>query len=188
VFGGEFVTTEDGTGVVHMAPGFGEDDYQVCKESGIELVVPVNSRGEFTQEVPDYAGLQVFEANPLIIRALKERGVVLRHETYDHSYPHCWRTGKPLIYMALSSWFVNVTAVKDRMVALNQEIRWVPEHLKDGSFGKWLENARDWNISRNRFWGSPIPVWRSDNPEFPRIDVYGSVWYDQTPMTQRVNP
>jgi len=135
----------------------------------------VNSRGEFTQEVPDYAGLQVFEANPLIIRALKERGVVLRHETYDHSYPHCWRTGKPLIYMALSSWFVNVTAVKDRMVALNQEIRWVPEHLKDGSFGKWLENARDWNISRNRFWGSPIPVWRSDNPEFPRIDVYGSV-------------
>ncbi len=100
---------------------------------------------------------------------------MLRHETYDHSYPHCWRTGKPLIYMALSSWFVNVTAVKDRMVALNQEIRWVPEHLKDGSFGKWLENARDWNISRNRFWGSPIPVWRSDNPEFPRIDVYGSV-------------
>jgi isoleucyl-tRNA synthetase len=175
VFGGEFVTTEDGTGVVHMAPGFGEDDYQVCKDNGIELVVPVNSRGEFTQEVPDYAGIQVFEANPLIIRALKERGVVLRHETYDHSYPHCWRTGKPLIYKALSSWFVNVTAVKDRMVALNQEIRWVPEHLKDGSFGKWLENARDWNISRNRFWGSPIPVWRSDNPEYPRIDVYGSV-------------
>ena len=175
VFAGQFVTTEDGTGVVHMAPGFGEDDYQVCKENGIELVVPVNSRGEFTQEVPDYAGLQVFEANPHIIRALKERGVVLRHETYDHSYPHCWRTGKPLIYMALSSWFVNVTAVKDRMVALNQEIRWVPEHLKDGSFGKWLENARDWNISRNRFWGSPIPVWRSDNPDFPRIDVYGSV-------------
>ena len=101
--------------------------------------------------------------------------MVLRHETYDHSYPHCWRTGKPLIYKALSSWFVNVTAVKDRMVALNQEIRWVPEHLKDGSFGKWLENARDWNISRNRFWGSPIPVWRSDNPEYPRIDVYGSV-------------
>ena len=175
VFGGEFVTTEDGTGVVHMAPGFGEDDYQVCKDNGIELVVPVNSRGEFTQEVLDYAGIQVFEANPLIIRALKERGVVLRHETYDHSYPHCWRTGKPLIYKALSSWFVNVTAVKDRMVALNQEIRWVPEHLKDGSFGKWLENARDWNISRNRFWGSPIPVWRSDNPEYPRIDVYGSV-------------
>ena len=175
VFGGDFVTTEDGTGVVHMAPGFGEDDYQVCKDNGIELVVPVNSRGEFTQEVSDYAGIQVFEANPLIIRALKERGVVLRHETYDHSYPHCWRTGKPLIYKALSSWFVNVTAVKDRMVALNQEIRWVPEHLKDGSFGKWLENARDWNISRNRFWGSPIPVWRSDNPEYPRIDVYGSV-------------
>lgn len=175
VLPGDFVTTEDGTGVVHMAPGFGEDDYQVCKENGIDLVVPVNSRGEFTNEVADFAGLQVFEANPLIIRALKDRAVVLRHETYDHSYPHCWRTGKPLIYKAVSSWFVNVTAVKDRMVALNQEIRWVPEHLQDGSFGKWLENARDWNISRNRFWGSPIPVWRSDNPEYPRIDVYGSV-------------
>ncbi|KRO37047.1 MAG: isoleucine--tRNA ligase, partial [Acidimicrobium sp. BACL17 MAG-120924-bin0] len=175
ILAGDFVTIDDGTGVVHMAPGFGEDDQRVCKEHGIDLVVPVNSRGEFTHEVADYEGLQVFAANPAIIRALKERGVVLRHETYDHSYPHCWRTGKPLIYKAVSSWFVNVTAVKERMVALNQEIRWVPEHLQDGSFGKWLENARDWNISRNRFWGSPIPVWRSDDPTYPRIDVYGSV-------------
>lgn len=175
ILAGDFVTIDDGTGVVHMAPGFGEDDQRVCKEHGIDLVVPVNSRGEFTHEVADYEGVQVFAANPAIIRALKERGVVLRHETYDHSYPHCWRTGKPLIYKAVSSWFVNVTAVKERMVALNQEIRWVPEHLQDGSFGKWLENARDWNISRNRFWGSPIPVWRSDDPAYPRIDVYGSV-------------
>ena len=175
VLAGDFVTTEDGTGVVHIAPGFGEDDQRVCADAGIDLVVPVDSRGKFTQEVSDFAGMQVFEANPLVIKKLKEQGVVLRHETYDHSYPHCWRTGTPLIYRAVSSWFVNVTAVKERMVALNQQITWVPDHIRDGSFGKWLENARDWTISRNRFWGSPIPVWRSDNPEYPRIDVYGSI-------------
>ena len=175
VIAGDFVTTEDGTGVVHLAPGFGEDDQLVCSEHGIGLVVPVDSRGLFTSEVPDFEGMLVFDANPLIIRELKSRGVVLRHETYDHAYPHCWRTGKPLIYKAVSSWFVNVTAVKERMVALNEEITWVPDHLKHGSFGKWLENARDWTISRNRFWGSPIPVWRSDDPAYPRIDVYGSL-------------
>lgn len=175
ILSGDFVTTEDGTGVVHMAPGFGEDDQRVCRDNGIDLVVPVDSRGQFTSEVPDYEGTLVFDANPLIIRALKERGVVLRHETYDHAYPHCWRTGKPLIYKAVSSWFVDVTAIKARMVQLNQSITWVPEHLRDGSFGKWLENARDWTISRNRFWGSPIPVWMSDDPSHPRIDVYGSV-------------
>ena len=175
ILSGDFVTTADGTGVVHMAPGFGEDDQRVCRDNGIDLVVPVDSRGQFTSEVPDYEGTLVFDANPLIIRALKERGVVLRHETYDHAYPHCWRTGKPLIYKAVSSWFVDVTKIKARMVELNQTITWVPDHLRDGSFGKWLENARDWTISRNRFWGSPIPVWMSDDPNSPRTDVYGSV-------------
>ena len=174
VIAGDFVTTENGTGVVHLAPGFGEDDQRVCQEENIELVVPVDSRGCFTSEVKDYEGQLVFDANPAIIRFLKDRGVVIRHETYDHAYPHCWRTGKPLIYKAVGSWFVKVTAIKERMVELNQQVTWVPEHLKNGSFGKWLENARDWTISRNRFWGSPIPVWRSDNPEYPRIDVYGS--------------
>jgi isoleucyl-tRNA synthetase len=101
--------------------------------------------------------------------------VVVRHDSYNHSYPHCWRCAEPLVYRAISSWFVQVTAFRDRMVELNQQIRWVPEHIKEGSFGKWLANARDWSISRNRFWGSPIPVWRSDNPEYPRIDVYGSI-------------
>jgi isoleucyl-tRNA synthetase len=175
VLAADFVSVEDGTGVVHLAPGFGEDDQRVCEEHGIELVVPVDSRGRFTAEVVDFEGLMVFDANPEVIRALKDRGRVIRHETYDHSYPHCWRTGTPLIYKAVSSWFVQVTSIKERMLELNNEIRWVPEHLREGSFGKWLANARDWTISRNRFWGAPIPVWQSDDPQYPRTDVYGSI-------------
>ena len=175
VLGADFVSTEDGTGVVHLAPAFGEDDQRVCEEAGIELVVPVDSRGRFTDQVPDLEGKLVFDANPDVIRMLKERGRVIRHETYLHSYPHCWRTGTPLIYRAVSSWFVRVTAIKDRLLEHNERIDWVPEHLRDGSFGKWLANARDWTISRNRFWGAPIPVWQSDDPAYPRIDVYGSI-------------
>src|SRR5581483_2721107 len=155
IVGEDFVTTEDGTGAVHMAPGFGEDDQRACEAAGIAVVMPVDDQGRFTDAVPPYAGLQVFEANPQIVRDLKERGVIVRHETYVHSYPHCWRTDTPLIYKAVSSWFVRVTALKDRMLELNQRINWVPEHVRDGSFGKWLEGARDWSISRNRFWGSP---------------------------------
>jgi isoleucyl-tRNA synthetase len=175
VLGADFVTTEDGTGVVHMAPGFGEDDQIVCLEAGIETICPMDSHGCYTAEVSDWAGIHVFEANPLVIKHLKQTGVVLRHDSYDHSYPHCWRCAEPLVYRAISSWFVEVTAVKDRMLELNQQITWVPEHLKEGSFGKWLANARDWSISRNRFWGSPIPVWKSDDPTYPRLDVYGSL-------------
>lgn len=171
----DFVSTEEGTGIVHLAPGFGEDDQAACERAGIRVVCPVDSRGRFTAEVPPYQGMQVFDANRQVIRDLEARGVLVSQELYAHSYPHCWRTDTPLIYRAVTSWFVQVTALKARLLELNQEITWVPAHVRDGAFGKWLEGARDWSISRNRFWGSPVPVWKSDDPAYPRVDVYGSL-------------
>ena len=171
----DYVGDSDGTGIVHQAPAYGEDDQRVCNAAGIPTYVSVNERGEFNSLISDFEGQHVFEANKPISAQLKGAGRVLRQASYEHAYPHCYRCKNPLIYKAVSSWFVETTKLRDRMLELNQQIDWTPEHTKDGSFGKWLENVRDWAISRNRFWGAPIPVWKSDDPNYPRIDVYGSL-------------
>jgi isoleucyl-tRNA synthetase len=175
VLAGDFVSTEDGTGVVEVAPSHGEDDFNVCTAAGIPVVLTVDEHARFTAIAPPFEGLGVFDANAPLLADLAHRGVLVQRESYEHPYPHCWRCETPLIYKAVSSWFVEVTRFRDRMVELNERITWVPDHVKDGSFGKWLANARDWSISRNRFWGSPIPVWQSDDPQYPRTDVYGSL-------------
>lgn len=173
VLPGEFVDTETGTGVVHLAPAFGEDDNAVCTAHGISGPNPVRDDGSFDERVSDFAGQNIFEANPAIARHLKQLGRLVQHDTYEHNYPHCWRCDSPLIYRAVKSWFVKVTAIKDTMLRANQQINWVPEHIRDGRFGMWLENARDWAVSRARFWGTPVPVWRCD--QCAAVEVMGSI-------------
>ncbi len=175
IMAGDFVTTEDGTGIVHMAPGFGEDDQKLCDANGIPTIAPVDHKGAFDSRVPDYEGVLVFDANKDIIKRLRDEGKLVRHDTIDHNYPFCWRCDTPLIYRAFPSWYVKVTDIKERMLELNQQINWIPEHIRDGQFGRWISEARDWSISRNRFWGTPLPVWECGNPQCDRIDVYGSI-------------
>ena len=171
----DYVATGEGTGIVHQAPAYGEDDQVVCQAAGIPVILSLDDGGRFLPSVPEVAGLRWYEANLPLTRSLRAIGRLLQVKSYEHSYPHCWRCRNPLIYKAVSSWFVRVPEFRDRMGELNQQINWVPENVKDGQFGKWLANARDWSISRNRYWGSPIPVWKSDDPEYPRVDVYGSL-------------
>ena len=171
----DFVTTEEGTGLVHTAIAFGEDDFRLGEQYGIKLQNPVREDGTFDERITDFAGQFVKDADPAIVEALRDSGRLLRAERYRHSYPHCWRCGTPLLYYAKSSWYVRTTDVRDRMLAENEAIGWHPEHIKHGRFGNWLEGNVDWALSRERYWGTPLPIWECGSEDCEERFCAGSM-------------
>ncbi|MEK6873461.1 MAG: isoleucine--tRNA ligase, partial [Nanoarchaeota archaeon] len=185
IIGGDFVTTEDGTGLVHMAPAFGEVDYEACKKEGLPFVQPVDETGKFTSEVPDLKGKFIKSADKEIIKKLESNDQLFKILPYEHDYPFCWRCDTPLMYYAIKSWFINVTKYKNKLIKLNEKINWEPSHIKDGRFGEWLENVKDWALSRKKFWGTPLPIWRCDHCE--KEEIIGSIEQLKKMSVKKIN-